>query len=205
DGSPEWEKYAREADAALEVRLPVKAGPRVVAAAFLSDLWMPDEVLQPRQIGFGRDTNELFDGMPALDSLTVTGPFQTQGPGDTPSRRRVFVCRPSRRADEDACAKQILTTLARRAYRGQATEDDLPTLDRFYKSRGGETFDARIELALQMILTSPKFLFRVERDPPNVAPGTPYRISDLDLASRLSFFLWSSIPDDQLLDLASRG
>ena len=205
DGSPEWEKYAREADANFEIRMPVKAGTRVVAAAFLSDLWMPDEVLQPRQIGFGRDTNELFDGMPALDSLTVAGPFQTDGPGDTPSRRKVFVCRPSRRADEDACATQILTTLARRAYRGQATEDDVPTLDRFYKLRSGETFDARIELALQMILTSPKFLFRVERDPANVAPGTPYRISDLDLASRLSFFLWSSIPDDELLDLASRG
>jgi mono/diheme cytochrome c family protein len=206
DGSPEWEKYAREADARFEVRLPVKAGSRVVAAAFLSDLWMPDDVLQPRQIGFGRDTNELFEGMPALDSLTVTGPFQTAGPGDTPSRRKVFVCRPARSVDEDACSKQILNTLARRAYRGEATEDDLQTLDRFYKSRSGESFDARIELALQMILASPKFLFRIERDPANVvAPGTPYRVSDLELASRLSFFLWSSIPDDELLDLASRS
>jgi mono/diheme cytochrome c family protein len=205
DGSPEWEKYARQADAALEVRLPVKAGNRIVAAAFLSDLWMPDEVLQPRQVGFGRDTNELFDGMPALDSLTVTGPFNTAGPGDTPSRRKVFACRPNRSADEDACAREILTTLARRAYRGQATESDLQTLDRFYKSRSGDRFDARIELALQMILTSPKFLFRVERDPANVASGTPYRVSDLELASRLSFFLWSSIPDEELLGLASRG
>jgi hypothetical protein len=206
DGSPEWEKYAREADARFEVRLPVKAGSRVVAAAFLSDLWMPDDVLQPRQIGFGRDTNELFEGMPALDSLTVTGPFQTAGPGDTPSRRKVFVCRPARSVDEDACSKQILNTLARRAYRGEATEDDLQTLDRFYKSRSGESFDARIELALQMILASPKFLFRIERDPANVvAPGTPYRVSDRELASRLSFFLWSSIPDDELLDLASRS
>jgi hypothetical protein len=143
--------------------------------------------------------------MPALDSLTVTGPFNTAGPGDTPSRRKVFACRPRLSADEDACAKQILTTLARRAYRGQATEDDVQTLDRFYKSRSGASFDARIELALQMILASPKFLFRVERDPANVAPGTPYRVSDLELASRLSFFLWSSIPDDALLDLASRG
>jgi mono/diheme cytochrome c family protein len=205
DGSPEWERYAREADANFEVRLPVKAGSRVLAAAFLSDLWMPDEVLQPRQIGFGRDTNELFEGMPALDSLTVTGPFQAEGPGDTPSRRKVFVCRPARRADEEACAQQLLTALARRAYRGQATEDDLQALDRLYKSRIGESFDARIELALQMILASPKFLFRIERDPPNVAPGTSYRVSDLELASRLSFFLWSSIPDDELLDLASRG
>jgi mono/diheme cytochrome c family protein len=205
DGSPEWERYAREADAKFEVRLPVKAGSHVLAAAFLSDLWMPDEVLQPRQIGFGRDTNELLEGMPALDSLTVTGPFQTAGPGDTPGRRKVFVCRPARRADEEACAQQLLAALARRAYRGQATEDDLQALDRIYRSRSGESFDARIELALQMILASPKFLFRIERDPANLAPGTPYRVSDLELASRLSFFLWSSIPDDELLDLASRG
>src|SRR5262249_1796312 len=107
--------------------------------------------------------------------------------------------------DEDACAKRVLTTLARRAYRGHATDDDLQALDRFYKSRSGASFDARIELALQMILASPKFLFRVERDPANVAPATSYRISDLELVSRLWFFLWSSIPDDELLDLASRG
>jgi mono/diheme cytochrome c family protein len=205
DGSPEWEQYARQADAKFEVRLAVKAGTRNVTAAFLSSLTMPDEVLQPRLTGFGRDTNEFFDGLPAVDSLTIAGPFGSDGPGDTPSRRKVFVCRPVRPAEEDACARQILGGLARRAYRGQETADDLQALDRLYRSRSADRFDARIELAVQMLLASPKFLFRVERDPAGAPPGTAYRLGDLELASRLSFFLWSSIPDDELLDLAARG
>jgi hypothetical protein len=132
----------------------------------------------------------------------VTGPFNPTGPGDTPSRRRIFTCRTS----DDACAKQILAALARRAYRGQVTDADLMRLFEFYtEGRSGRSFDAGIQLALQRILASPKFTFRIERDPAGIAPGTAYRLADLELASRLSFFLWSSIPDEELLDLASKG
>src|SRR5262249_285225 len=148
---------------------------------------------------------ELLDGMPAVDSVTITGPLQNAGAGDTASRRRIFVCRPIRAADEDLCARRLLSTLARLAYRGQATDPDVETLMRFYKVRSGEKVDARIELALEMLLVSPKFLFRVELDPANADSKMTYRVSDLELASRLAFFLWSSIPDAELLDLAARG
>jgi mono/diheme cytochrome c family protein len=205
DGSAEWEVYAREADAGFELRVPAKAGMRVVTATFGSDVWVPDEIVQPRQTGFGHDVNELFDGDPAVDAVTITGPYQMAGPGDTPSRRRIFVCHPSRPADEDGCATTILATLARRAYRRPISDEDVQALMRFYNARRGASFDARIELALQMVLAAPEFLFRIERDPQGPASTPVYQVSDLALASRLSFFLWSSIPDDPLLDLAARG
>lgn len=205
DGSPEWEKYARTADANLEVQFSARAGRRVVTAAFLADRWMDDEVLQPRQVGFGRDTNEMFDRPAALESLTVSGPYGVSGRGETASRRRILVCQPARAADEDQCAREIVSRLARRAYRRPVTTDDVETLLRLYRARRGEVFEARIELALRALLTSPEFLFRIERDPVGAVPGQPYRISDLELASRLSFFLWSSIPDEELLDAAIRG
>jgi hypothetical protein len=145
-------------------------------------------------------------GQPYLSTVTIAGPFNPAGPGDTPSRRRIFECRPATSSDEARCARQIVATLARRAYRRPVAEAELKDLLDFYRQgRSNGSFDAGIELALNRLLVSPSFLFRIQQDPGGVPPGSPYRISDLELASRLSFFLWSSIPDDRLLDLAERG
>src|SRR6185295_521345 len=137
---------------------------------------------------------------------SIGGPFDATGAGDTPSRQRIFVCRPTKSSDEQRCATTIISTFARRAYRRPVTDEDLGVPLTFYKNARSEgDFETGIEMALRAILTSPEFLFRVERDPDNIAGNRPYRVSDLELASRLSFFLWSSIPDDELLDLATRG
>jgi hypothetical protein len=195
-------------DNRLTVRVPVKAGPRQVTATFLTAIEseaQDDNILKP----FIRSNYDVLDyrGEPVVDRITVEGPAKATGPGDTPSRRRVFVCRPANGTDELPCAKKIVTTMARRAYRRPVNDNDLETLIGFYQlgRNGGGNFDLGIEAAIQRILASPEFIFRFEPDPANVAPGTPYRISDLELASRLSFFLWSSIPDDQLLNVASQG
>lgn len=190
-------------DARLRVRVPVKAGPHEVTVAFLQDTAteVPDR-LQP----YIRSSVDNFDwaGLPHLQTLTITGPFNPSGPGATPSRRRVFTCHPSDAAAQPACAKQIIGVLARRAYREPVSDADLKLLMTFYKSGSHDGgFDAGIEEALQRILASPKFIFRVERDPAD-APQI-HRISDLELASRLSFFLWSTIPDDELLNVAAAG
>jgi hypothetical protein len=143
-------------------------------------------------------------GVPAIERVIIEGPYNPTGPGDTPSRRAIFTCRPTSQAEEPACARTILSRLARRAYRRATTEADLrPLLDLYRRGRSSGTFDAGIQLALQGVLTSPKFLFRVETDPPSLVAGAPHRVGDADLASRLSFFLWSSIPDQQLLDVAA--
>ena len=192
-------------EARLRVRVPVRAGPHVVTVAFLAD---PDAVEPARLQPYIRSSVDNFDwsGSPHLQSLTITGPFHPAGASDTPSRRRIFSCRPANHINEDACARQILSTLTRRAYREPVSDLDLQILMGFYQSgRRDSSFEGGIELALERILASPKFLFRVERDPVGVAPGTSYRLSDLELASRLSFFLWSSIPDDELLRLAGDG
>ncbi len=188
-------------DARLRVRIPVKAGPHEVTAAFLQGpmVAIPDR-LQP----YIRSSVDNFDwaGLPHMQTFAITGPFHATGPGDTPSRRRIFTCR----RVEEGCAKRIVSALARRAYRQPVTDTDLKTLMSFYEAGQGasrEGFEAGIETALQRILASPKFVFRVERDPADL-PAV-HRISDLELASRLSFFLWSSIPDDELLNLASKG
>jgi mono/diheme cytochrome c family protein len=198
-------KAGDDVEARAHVRIPLKAGPHVITAAFLerSDAINPLR-LQP----FIRSSNDTLDtiGHPHLDTFTVTGPFDPTGPGDTPSRRKIFICRPSQTVTEDACARRIVSTLARRAYRGQVSSADLERLHEFFlKGRKLGTFDTGIQTALQRILASPKFSFRVERDPAGAVPGQMYRISDLELASRLSFFLWSSIPDDQLLRVAAQG
>jgi uncharacterized protein DUF1592/uncharacterized protein DUF1588/uncharacterized protein DUF1585/uncharacterized protein DUF1595 len=153
-------------------------------------------------------------GLPArLTSVTIVGPYNPAGPGDTPSRRRIFVCRPATTAREAACARTILTSLARRGYRGMQTPANVQVLVDFYqKGRAdGGTFEQGIEFALRRLLVSPEFLYRIENDPvartAKIAStrSLAYKIGDLELASRLSFFLWSSIPDDELLDLASKG
>jgi hypothetical protein len=189
----------------LQVRVKLKAGQRPVGAAFL----MKNAAQGANRLqNFERSTLIATDhlGLPHVENITITGPFNPTGVSDTPIRRRLFVCRPAKAADESACAKRIISTLARRAYRRPVTEADVTSLMSFYDAGRREgSFDRGVELATRAVLVSPKFVFRVERDPAGVTPGSPYRVSDVDLASRLSFFLWSSIPDDELLDLASRG
>lgn len=192
-------------EARLRVRVPVTAGPHVITIAFLED---SDDVEPFRLQPYLRSSVDNFDwsGSPHLQSLTVSGPFHPAAATNTPSRQRIFVCHPGERITEQACARQIVSTLARRAYREPVSNADLQTLLSFYeagKRDGG--FEGGVELALERILASPKFLFRIERDPRDATVGASYRLSGLELASRLSFFLWSSIPDDQLLQLASEG
>jgi len=191
-------------DARLRTRIPVKAGPRTVVVTFLRRNAAPsDEPLQP----FTRDHDlQNMNGIPLIDRMQITGPFNPTGSGDTPSRHRIFSCHPANSAAELPCARQILTSLARRAYRRPVTGADLETLLSFYQSaRNKKNFEAGIQNALRLILTDPKFLFRTETDSPNAAPGSIHPISDVELASRLSFFLWSTIPDDQLITVASQG
>jgi hypothetical protein len=159
---------------------------------------------QPYQAHFNNDRHPRLQ--PAVYALSINGPYEAKGPGDSPSRRRIFVCRPANAVEEEACAKRIVATLARRAYRRPVTDADVQVPLKFYKdARAGGGFEDGIEMALRAVLVSPEFLFRVEQDPAGVAPNTAYSLSDLELASRLSFFLWSSIPDDELLDTAIRG
>jgi hypothetical protein len=192
-------------DEALHVRLAVKAGPHVVAAAFPKKLAaIPETERQPYEAHFNMDRHPRIQ--PAVYSLTVNGPYDAKGPGDTPSRRRILVCKPATATEEDPCARRILSTLMQRAYRRPVAAADLDVPLKFYKdARAGSTFENGIEMALRAVLVSPEFLFRVEQDPAGVAPHTNYRLSDVTLASRLSFFLWSSIPDDELLSLAIAG
>jgi hypothetical protein len=205
-GSPEYEVYMHTADAGLEVRVPVKAGAHDVSASFVERLWEPEGVLQPQQIGFARTTNENYHGNPAVEFVMIGGPYGHVSRGDSPSRKRIFVCTPKTSAEEDPCARRILTTLARRAYRRPVGSEDLEAILDFYRTgRKEKDFDTGIRMGLERILAAPSFLFRVESAPANAAAESAYKLSDLDLASRLSFFLWSSIPDDELLNAAARG
>jgi mono/diheme cytochrome c family protein len=185
------------ADSHLEIRVPVKAGTRSVAATFLKDTVIPEGIqIRERETAF-------FEG---VGSLSITGPYNIEGPGVTPSRERIFICRPGAANEEEACAEQIIAALARRAYRRPITAEDLPQLLGLYReaaAQGG--FEAGVRMALQKILVSPEFIFRMEFDPADAEPGGAYALSDLELASRLSFFLWSSIPDDELLTIAEGG
>ncbi|HYR89227.1 MAG TPA: DUF1592 domain-containing protein [Terriglobia bacterium] len=192
------------AEQKLEVRFRAKAGQRLVAVTFLSKNAVPEGVFQPPLTQF--QLVQFKGGNPYIDNVVITGPYDVTGVADTTARQKIFVCRPTRVADEEACARKILSTLARRAYRRPVTDKDVGALLRVYdagRSEGG--FEAGVQAALERILAGPEFLFRIERDPAGVPADTAYRISDLELASRLSFFLWSSIPDDQLLDLAESG
>jgi cytochrome c5 len=207
-GDPEWEAYLHHADEGLEVRFPAKAGTRLVGVSFVEKLWEREALPQPPPSGFPLAVDERWFDNPAIDHILVGGPYNVQGTGDTASRRRILTCRPTRAADEEPCARKILSTLARRAYRRPVSEADVRTLLGFYKagrSGGGNAFERGIQRALQRILVDPEFVFRIERVPAGVTAGRPYRLGDVDLASRLSFFLWSSIPDDELLDVAARG
>jgi mono/diheme cytochrome c family protein len=205
-GDPEWEEYMHTADGHLEVRVPVKAGSHEVGVSFVRRFWEPEGVLQPPQTGFGRTTNEYYHGNPAVELVMIGGPYGATAAGDALSRGRIFVCRPRDSASEEPCAKKILSTLATRAYRRPVTESDVEIVMGFYREgKAGGDFDAGIRRGLERILAAPSFLFRIEREPAGLAEGAVYRLGDLDLASRLSFFLWSSIPDDELRDAAARG
>jgi len=179
----------------IDVKIPVKAGPQAIGAAFI------------RKSPPGADEIwQVYAPNSAVQSIAITGPLNPTGPGDTPSRRRIFVCRPASEAEEPGCAKQILTRLATRAFRQPLAGADIDLLLSFYHAgRKDAIFDNGIEQAVARILVDPRFVFRFEKEPANVAPGTPYRVSDLELASRLSFFLWSSIPDEELLNVAIQG
>jgi cytochrome c551/c552 len=193
----------------MEIRLAVRAGPHSIGAAFVSRNIKSDDAIQPFLKTTLDPTICIQAGwtcLPHVGTITVTGPIISAGPGDTPSRRKIFACRPSTATEESACARQIVSTLARRAFRRAATEEDLETLMDFYDS-GRKTggFEDGIGSALERILASPEFVFRIAPEPANVRAGQSYRISDGELATRLSFFLWSSIPDDELLNLARQN
>ena len=190
---------------ALQVRVPVKAGPRVVTATFVKKTdALAESVRKPFARPHGEGDFLLYQ--PHIGTLAISGPFNPSPAQDTPSRRRILICQPSTGADETACARRIVSTLARRAYRRPVTDADVQSLMAFYNDvRPKRGFDGGIERAVQALLVSPSFLYRVERDPAQAGPGSTYRVNDIELASRLSFFLWSSIPDDELLDVASQG
>jgi cytochrome c5 len=194
-------------EARLQIRVHVKAGPRTVGVTFVrQDNAEVDTLLQP----FLRTTLDPVNetGLPHVESLMIAGPYNATGPGDTPSRRRVFTCQPASSGEELPCATQIIGTVVRRAYRRPVTSADLEPLLAFYRAgRTDGNFESAIARSLRLILSNPQFLFRFERDPASLAAGSVYRIGNAELASRLSFFLWSSIPDDELLnaDLSASG
>ncbi len=183
-------EYRLTADDVLEIRMPVEAGQRLVSVAFTDSA--------PSPLG--------LRGKPGIDRLFVSGPFDGTVPEDMPSRRRILTCRPTGSQDEEPCAREIIAGLARRAYRRPVTSADVDPLLRVYREgRRARDFDFGIERALEALLSMPEFLLRVEHRPADAVPGEVYELTDLELATRLSFFLWRSIPDDELLDLAASG
>ena len=205
-GSDDWEAFMMAfADKGFEIVLPVLAGPRIIGATFPREMWENEGIQQPRLFGYHLAVTELPDINPGIGSIQIEGPLSVAGPGDTPSRQQIFTCAPASLDEEPACAREILGSLARRAYRRPIGENDIEPLVEFYNAgRLDGGFEAGIQFALERILVSPDFLFRIEQDPQDAQPGDMYAISDTELASRLSFFLWSSLPDEELLDLVER-
>ena len=190
-------------------RVPLKAGLHTVGVTFIATNDVPGTELNKPFLRTMNTPGEIpgFLFYPHVGQVTIEGPFNAQGASDTESRRKIFVCRPASPRDEDACARTIISTLVKHGFRRPPTAGDLKLLMEFYlagRSEGG-TFDQGVEAALQRVLADPEFVYRGESEPAGLAPGTSYRVSDLALASRLSFFLWSSIPDDELIDLAAQG
>ncbi len=207
-GDPEWETYMQlTGDAGLEVRIPVEAGPRVVGVSFVRELWEPEGIPQPLQRGRVIADDNVYMGYANVGSVQIGGPYKNAGVAkDTPSRRAIFICQPKLAAEEQGCATKILGRMARLAYRRPATKSDVQTLLGFFESgrRDGGSFDEGIQFALERVMVDPDFLLRVHREPATPAKAA-YRLTDLEVASRLSFFLWSSIPDERLLALAEKG
>ena len=203
---PDWEAYSLHAHEGLEARATVAGGRHLVGISFDRRSALPEGVLTLPldRSSYSHGQNEMLDGNPAVSVVQIIGPYDPTGASELPSRERLFVCQPTN--SEQRCARSVLADLARRAYRRPATEADVDALMPFYEDgRAQGNFDSGIQAAIERVLVDPEFLFRVETDPPGIASATPYRVSDLELASRLSFFLWSSIPDDELLDIAVRG
>ncbi len=200
-------EYEKSADADLVVRVPVRAGSHRIGVAFLARFAKAAEGTGPARLPAAHPTFLYADNVSmSIESVEVIGPLAGAAPGPTPSRARILTCTPSTPGDEQACARRILSTLARRAYRRPVTSPEVETLMGFFRQgASGTTFEGGVQLAIERLLVSPDFLFRVERDPAGIAPGSVYRISDLELASRLSFLVWSSLPDDELLGVAARG
>jgi hypothetical protein len=198
--------FLYDGDEALQARVSVKAGLREVVTAIFKTEDPEPEGVGPDHIPLWSRQSDNPNAPAAISSMYIGGPYNAQVPQDSPGRRLIFVCEPTSGADELPCATKILSKLARRAYRRSATNDDVETLLAFYtRVRKTGNFDQGIRAALERVLVGPDFLFRIEADPAGVAPGAVYRVSDVELASRLSFALWSSIPDDTLLDLAIAG
>jgi hypothetical protein len=198
------ERYERTADEALDVRRWVAAGLHRVSAAFVKDGSVVEAPLQQRMTMY--DYSQFKGGEPGVATLGIDGPYGVKGVSSTESRQRILVCQPRGQTPDEPCARKILATLARRAYRRPATDEDLQTLVGFFRTGSREGgFESGVGVALERMLIGPEFLFRIEREPFGIKAGTPYRIGDVELASRLSFFLWSSIPDEELLTLAERG
>jgi hypothetical protein len=206
-GDDSWEKYMQiGGDAGLELRTPVGAGPHIVGVSFIRELWEPEGLPQPIQRGRVITNDAVYMDYANVGAVQIGGPYNPVGIAkDTPSRRAIFTCQPKATADENACATKILSRLARLAYRRPVSSDDVKTLIEFFNSgrKDGGSFDTGIQFALERLLVDPDFLLRVYRD--SRQSESVYRLSDLEVASRLSFFLWSSIPDEHLLDLAERG
>jgi mono/diheme cytochrome c family protein len=191
-----------------EVRLQIKAGERMVGLAFLSTTQVPIDDLNQHYVRSVLDTNPMpgYIFSPQVSQFLIMGPYEGKRAADTPSRRLILTCKPANAGEEVGCAKKILTNLARQAYRRPASDGDVEGLMNFYQAgRNKGDFEDGIERALQAILSDPEFVFRGEADPANVKPNQPYHISDLELASRLSFFLWSTSPDEELIKLASQN
>ena len=191
-----------------DVHFQVSAGPHTVGVTFLATQLAPSQDLDEHFLRSTIETGGLpgFKFYPHVGKMEILGPFKPAGANDSPSAKKIFVCHPASASDETACATKIVNTLARHAFRRPVTPQDTETLMSFYQQgRNDGNFDTGIERALQRILADPEFVFRKEAEPPNLATGQAYRISDLELASRLSFFLWSSIPDDELIQVAAEN
>ena len=203
-GDPEWEEYvSKGGDAHLNLRFTASAGSHVVGISFPQARAEPTGVLERRLSGFSLSGRGFYHDNAAVARVDIVGPHRVTGSGDTPSRRALFTCRPETPEAEEPCARQILSALSRRAYRRPTGAEDVETLMPFYEDgyrvRG---FEGGIQRAVERLLVSPEFLFRIEADPTDAAPGAAYRLTDLELATRLSLFLWSDIPDEELLGLA---
>ena len=202
----EWEDYIHHADDDFGVTFAAEAGPQVIGLSFVGDRIEPETIPQPRPWGFGLATNEFPYGHMSIRRFDITGPLNPTGRGTTPSRARLFVCEPHASEEEQPCARKILSTLARRAYRRPIGAADIePLLAAYSTGRHKGDFDLGIQYAVRTLLAHPSFLLRLEGEPTRAARGGLEPVNDVELASRLSFFLWSSVPDDELLNLAIRG
>jgi len=192
----------------MQVRFSAKAGQHNLAVTFLQTNLAPilDIDIHPLRDTVQTGPTPGYTFFPHVGTLRIEGPFNAINATDSASRRKIFICKPTGPADEATCARKIISNLATQAFRRPATADDLASLMDFYQTgKTAQDFDHGIEMALSRILADPKFIYRMEAEPVNVKPGQPYRISDMELASRLSFFLWSTRPDNELVNLASQG